>query len=329
MTHILTRARLALLTPFGTPLAGDTLFGQLCWALREAGGAAALAEKLDGYTAGRPWLVVSDGFPADFLPRPTLPPGLFQKAEDDSQLSKEEKARKAAQRKAEKKKRWIPAEKAFLDQPLQAIFAAAVDDKIAYAQRQPQSVIQMHNTINRLTGTTGKDGFAPYGQRQTFYAAHQEIDLYLVLDTERTTMEAVKTLLERIGQQGFGRDASVGLGKFSVKSLDAFSFPAHPQANAGWTLGPCAPQGLGFDGAKSYWRVVTRFGRHGNAHALSGQPFKNPLLLAAAGAVFTPARNAFFIGQGLGGNGQLSKTEAATVHQGYAPVLPVFLEPTA
>ncbi|MDP1606429.1 MAG: hypothetical protein Q8L93_07315 [Rhodocyclaceae bacterium] len=97
-------------------------------------------------------------------------------------------------------------------------------------------------------------------------------------------------------------------------------------ANAYWTLAPSAPQGQGFDGEHSYWRVLTRFGRHGNAHALAANPFKNPLLLAATGAVFVPGTAwtpRLFIGQGLGGQGRLSKAEPATVHQGYAPVLPL------
>ena len=319
MTHTLYRARLALLTPFGTPLAGDTLFGQLCWALRESAGEAALAERLVGYGAGRPWLVVSDAFPAGFLPRPTLPASFGEQSDDP------------AQRKALKKLRWIPAAAETLQQPLKALLNMAVDDKTAYAQSIPQSRVQMHNTINRLTSTTGKDGFAPYGQRLTFYAPGQPMDLYLVLDTERSTAEALKDLLNNIGQQGFGRDASIGLGKFTVESLEPFTPPTHPQARSCWSLAPCAPQGMGFDSEKSYWRVLTRFGRHGNAHALAGQPFKTPLLLAATGAVFTPASDQtvtpLFIGQGLGGDGQLSKAETATVHQGYAPAIPVFMEP--
>ena len=73
MSYLFHRATIALHTPFGTPLAGDTLFGQLCWALREAAGGEALGKALEGYTLGKPWLVVSDGFPAGCLPRPTLP----------------------------------------------------------------------------------------------------------------------------------------------------------------------------------------------------------------------------------------------------------------
>ena len=55
---------------FGTPLAGDTLFGQLCWAIRERFGEARLTSLLEGYTEANPFLVVSDAFPAGWVPRP-------------------------------------------------------------------------------------------------------------------------------------------------------------------------------------------------------------------------------------------------------------------
>ena len=38
------------LSAFGTPLAGDTLFGHLCWALALRRGSAGLSTLLDGYT---------------------------------------------------------------------------------------------------------------------------------------------------------------------------------------------------------------------------------------------------------------------------------------
>ena len=64
------------LTPqsaMGTPLVGDTLFGQFCWAVRNRFGEARLIELLEGYTEQRPFIVVSDAFPQGFLPLPTLP----------------------------------------------------------------------------------------------------------------------------------------------------------------------------------------------------------------------------------------------------------------
>ena len=95
MAYSLHRATLTLHTPLGTPLAGDTLFGQLCWALREAQGEAELTRRLNGYTTGQPWLVISDGFPAGFLPKPTLPQH-FETEQNDPKL-----------RKAARKNRWI------------------------------------------------------------------------------------------------------------------------------------------------------------------------------------------------------------------------------
>lgn len=315
MTLALHRATLALATPLGTPLAGDTLFGQCCWALRETQGETELTRRLDGYTQGQPWLIVSDGFPAGHLPKPTLPQ-YFEPHADP------------AARKDAKKKRWIPSSR--VGDALAALLACAVDDTAAYG-KAPVAAVQSHNTLNRLTGTTGEGAFAPYTMPQTFYAPGQRVDVYLILDEGRVSAPEAHHLLTAIGATGFGRDASIGLGKFSVELLEPASFTTPVHANAYWTLGPCAPQGQGIDGARSYWRVLTRFGRHGNAHALAGNPFKTPILMAATGAVFTPQGDftpRLCVGQGLGRDGKLSKAEPATVQQGYAPVLSIAMEST-
>ncbi|SDH35837.1 hypothetical protein [Nitrosomonas sp. Nm132] len=310
MAHTLYRASLRLHSAFGTLLVGDTLFGQCCWAVREQWGESELQRLLNGYTTGNPWLVVSDGFPAGFLPKPTLPQSF-------------ESASSAEERKAIKHQRWIPLE--VVGKPLKGMLAEAKSDDEAYTKK-PVEAVQPHNTLNRLTGTTGTGQFAPYTQRQIFYAHNQAIDLYLALDESRLPIEKMRILLEAIGMQGYGRDASIGLGKFGVNSIESHHFaPAisPEKTNAFWTLAPCAPQGLGFDADKSYWRVITRFGRHGSHQALAANPFKNPVLLTATGAIFAADKPAdtLFIGQGLGGNGQLSKSEPATVQQGYAPVV--------
>ena len=49
--------------PFGSPLLGETLFGQLCWAILRLYGKERLEALLDGYCAGRPFAVVADAFP--------------------------------------------------------------------------------------------------------------------------------------------------------------------------------------------------------------------------------------------------------------------------
>ena len=65
-------------TAFGTPLVGDTLFGQICWGIAEQYGETRLEACLQGYTADHPFLVVSDAFPQNHLPLPTLPSGYWQ-----------------------------------------------------------------------------------------------------------------------------------------------------------------------------------------------------------------------------------------------------------
>jgi len=316
MTHTLHRATLTLQTPLGTPLTGDTLFGQMCWALRAARGDAELVRRIAGYTAGEPWLVVSDGFPAGYLPKPSLPQH-FEPLIDP------------AARKAAKRKRWIPVDKFALGEQthsLAALLGSAVDDSVAFEKMAPVAATQMHNTLNRLTGTTGEGEFAPYTTQTIFHAPGQRMDLYLGLDDARATPDEVGALLTAIGASGFGRDASVGLGKFLLEAIVPFACTPPPGADGHWTLAPCVPRGGHFDRQRSYWRVLTRFGRHGNLHALGGNPFKTPILLAGTGAVLTPSgpfTPRVFVGTGIGGDGRLSKVEPGTVHQGYAPALPL------
>ncbi|UOG93399.1 MAG: hypothetical protein L3K52_06600 [Candidatus Thiothrix sulfatifontis] len=152
----------------------------------------------------------------------------------------------------------------------------------------------------------------------------------MVFDESKLTAETLTQLFEQMGNVGFGRDASVGLGKFEVQATTTQALPANPNANAVLTLAPSAPQGLNFDAANSYYQLFTRFGRHGGQAVQAGKPFKTPVLMAKTGAVFSSAQlsaTTTFIGQGLGGNGQLSKQIPETVQQGYAPVIPIHFKP--
>ncbi|MBK6715480.1 MAG: hypothetical protein IPG57_10385 [Burkholderiales bacterium] len=80
---------------FGTPLAGDTLFGHLCWALRWRQGEASLTALLEGYTRGQPFAVLSDALPAGLLPRPNLPASRLQRAGDPKVDPQQRKAERS------------------------------------------------------------------------------------------------------------------------------------------------------------------------------------------------------------------------------------------
>lgn len=319
----MSRYRLTLepLTAFATPLKGDTLFGQLCWMLRHLAGPEALTENLQGYEAGRPFLVVSDALPHGFLPRPTLPAHLLGFDMID-----------AANRKAAKRLQWLPM--TALDQPLESWHEhlIASGDKGDHKVPAPYLEEQSHNTINRLTDTTGTGQFAPYSRSVSHYDAGTRLDVYVVLDS-RLTLATLETLMTRCGQQGFGKEATTGLGKFRLLGSEAL--PDHNAARHWLTLGPCVPGGApdtaDAPGAgtwvaeESFYNLHVRFGRHGDLAAVSGQPYKNPVVMAQTGALLTSRVPGAldYIGRGLGGRGELSRALPETVHQGYAPVMPV------
>ena len=299
------------LSAFGTPLAGDTLFGQLCWTLRNQLGNDRLNALLQNYTSGAPFAVVSDAMPAGHVPLPAVPSSLWT-------------AQKEEGRKLLKKKRWLPH--AAMTQPFAHWQAAACGDAEVAAQKERA---QPHNTINRQTGTTGDGQFAPYAQTQIWFKAETRFDVHVVLDEARLSLADLTAALDAMGTTGFGRDASIGLGKFKrIGDADTTTWPVATDTNSYLTLGPCAPQGQGFCPVRSFYQVVTRFGRHGDAAVQSGNPFKRPVLLSKAGSVFWPETidsERPFIGQGLGGMGNpVSTAMPETVQQGYAPVIAIF-----
>lgn len=294
-------------TAFATPLKGDTLFGQLCWVLRHWQGEERLETLLDGYTQGHPFLVVSDALPHGYLPRPTLP--AHHLGFDMS---------KADKRKAAKQLAWLPCEA--LAQPLNEWHRHLVASVNSGAASRMEE--QSHNTLDRLTGTTGTGQFAPFSQAVSHYAPGARLDLYAVVDA-RLEMEEIEALLAHCGQSGFGKEASTGLGKFTVLGIEPL---AENTAARHWlTLGPSVPASAALDPAESFYSVMTRFGKHGDVAVLTGQPFKNPVVMAQTGALFTLTEPAALqvLGHGLGGEGSLSRALPGTVHQGYAPVVPV------
>ncbi|MGY6214203.1 type III-A CRISPR-associated RAMP protein Csm4 [Methylolobus aquaticus] len=305
---------------FGSPLLGDTLFGQLCWAVRNRYGESRLIDLLKRYQQ-EPYVVVSDALPRGHWPRPALPAHWFAIADDE--------------RKATKRRAWLPIE--CFHEPVEHWLAhSKASDAVPGGTLNPR--LQPHNTLNRETGTTGEGQFAPYTMEQLWFAqapgknsdtrpADVELDVYVVLDEAQLSADELSTVIDDIGAIGFGRDASIGLGKFERAAVDVVELPCQHDADAWLTLAPCAPQGQGLDALRSFYQPFTRFGRHGDIGVHSGNPFKTPVLLARTGAVLTPAtfRWVPFIGRGLGGDGSLSKSIPGTVQQGYAPVVGIRL----
>ncbi len=330
----------------GTPLKGDTIFGQFCWQLLYDERLAAVPfSDLVAQYAERPFVVFSSAYPAIragdssryAFRKPALP---YQEFFDDG----EDKRSLIKNRKLFRKKRWMLVEKnqriesfrelEYMDDRslMQKAFKGAVDiyRQHILSDEEPSlaaSFPQPHNTVSRMTGTTGEGPFSPYMIEQTVFHPAIELVLFVGVEEEMISIDGICRGLQRIGDTGFGKDASTGLGRFSVGDVheaDLSGFgPESPTAC--YTLGPCVPEKNGFE--KMNFVPFTRFGRHGDRLAKAVNPFKNPVIMADEAGVFTPKEKDVFktpyIGRAVL---NVSKAEPKTVTQGYSLYLPVTVE---
>jgi CRISPR-associated protein Csm4 len=319
-------------SPFGTPLKGDTLFGQFCWQAAYAPDllTVPLDEAIRLYSE-KPFAVFSSAFPSLLdggiaLKRPDAPLDLLF---DFSGKSREDII---GDRKKFKKQKWLLCDKAaaladfrtceYMDDEELTLRAGLKADKHSSVEESS------HNSVSRLTGTTGGNGFAPFTQENTVYAPGGRLAVFVGIDEGLLPLETLKTGLERIGLSGFGRDASTGLGKFTVTECTEVDLAAYGPAepNALYTLSPSVPKKAEYKDA--LFTPFTRFGRHGDRLATSGKPFKNPVIMADEGALYFPhdmgeALQRPYMGSALAG---LSKIQENAVAQGYSLYIPVRLE---
>jgi len=298
------RFTLAIDGAFSTPPKGDTLFGQLCWSLVELEGGESLDRWLEGYTNRRPSFVVSDMLAGDmvlFPPVPTAHLGIpFE----------------AKKRKDLKRKRAITI--GALEQR-----DYQIDKSTRLACESHESwltSIQMRNRIDRRNDTTG-NGFDPFASKR-YDICRSSATLYMVVDEKRIDLSTLRKALEYIGKNGFGKDATIGRGRFTVTNVEPVSFDTE-KSNALLTLAPSVLYGQNFE--EVYYEPFTRFGKHGG-YLAHGRVWKNPVLMADSFALVKTDSSSFFIGHGLGGDGTISKRMPKTVHQGYAVTIPVRLE---
>jgi len=327
---------------FGTPLKGDTIFGQFCWQMAENPELpSGWLDQQIGCYGESPFAVFSSAWPVlqrdgrtvYALPRPA---GLSSE-NSGSELSRRERI---VRNKADKKRKWL-----LVDTGMQVQLSAdnlQTDGQLFELFRKSRGqeenrmlrllpgdckklctpVVQAHNSINRLTMSTGSGQFAPFTHDNFSYLPGLSLIIFAAVDEQRLDAPQLQAAFEGIGRWGFGRDASAGLGRFRVVSVEEHPWPqAAESASACYTLGPAVPQKQSFD--RCYAEPFTRFGRHGAALACSGKPFKKPVIMADEGALLFPKERAVFdlpwIGTAVS---NVSLADKRTVVQGYSLYLP-------
>lgn len=327
---------------FGTSLKGDTIFGHFCW--QAVLDATILQNGFDHWLdlyPENPFAVFSSAWPKlvnsekkEFycLPKPAMPSAPAEG------MTRQDRVK---QRKKAKKQKWLVVEHDSLQDDLagcpsindRELFERHLDSLPLEQKRSLQflpvshrkpiiTATQAHNSIDRLTMTTGR-GFDPFSMDNFYYLPGLELVIFVGVNEDALSKEQLQKGLAQIGQCGFGRDASTGLGRFSISGeIKELSWPGLAADQGCYTLAPCVPMKENFQ--EQFSLPFTRFGRHGGHLVLSGKPFKNPVVMADEGAVFMPKTDCMpllpFIGQAVT---DLSLAEKRTVAQGYSLYLPM------
>ncbi len=280
------------LSTFATALQGDTIFGQLCWAIRYSFGEEKLKDLLGNYQE-KPFVIVSDGFASGYLPKPSLPSRLLSENPDEKKMNR--------------KKVWLT-----LEHLQNAQFSKAKTNKEADYINKKDSVVK--NSINYKTFTTGDDGFDPYSEEEMILSDH---DIYILLDEQKFSLEDLQKSMNTVSEMGFGKNSSIGKGRFSFSDFSEVSLQKQ-NSTTYMTLSNSTLEGL--ECKDIFYTPITKFAKHG-ASLATASAFKKPLLLAKSGSVivFDKNKSVQYIGKAIQGHSVYKET----VHQGYSIVIPL------
>ncbi len=276
---------------FATSLKGDTLFGQICWAIRYTFGNDKLESLLSTYETS-PFLVVSDGFAKGYVPKPSLPSNLLGENND---LKKENR-----------KKVWLK-----LEELQNGDFLKALKDEDVLNINKTTIVVK--NSLNYKTFSTDDSGvFSPYGESETIISPR---DIYFLIDINTFSLEELKQTIKTLSLMGYGKNTSIGKGFFEFDDFEEMEL-----MNSSKTFMTLSPVILNNQNIKNcYYEPFTRFGKHSSG--IDVNPFKKPILLANTSAVisFESEYSKFYMGKAIKGH----SSDEKTVHQGYSIIIPI------
>lgn len=289
------RIQICFKSSLATPLRSDTLFGYICWIYRYWKGEEALLRDILQNYDENPVIVVSEGLPSGYFPYPVLPPmsneqgeRLFKEFYPDQ--SRSQFISFLSQMKKLKKTRWIELsdlEKIRDELSSVSLIRSLVSKKMAdkkglgtdKKEKKMPSLVP-HNTINRLSGSVEKLGGGFYHTVE-IPARNAAFDVYLMTSLNWDT-ETVNDLFRRMGQWGYGKDRSLGKGRFDVQKIEKCDFPE--AGNAVLSLSYFVPDTAVGDG---YYDLETKYGKLGGSYSQGAYAYpKTPVLMLRPGAVF-------------------------------------------
>jgi CRISPR-associated protein Csm4 len=241
-----------------TPFQADTLFGHLCWVVAHNKEDEDLQKFLKPFKEGEPPFIISDGFPAELLPKP---------------LSSEFSIVDPSERKELKKIEYIA---------LEDFNGVRNGEKRRprFLEKFMKSFLTSHNTINRLTNAALAEG-GVYSLEETFVL---QITLYVKVISEEWK-NRIGELFKELSKSGYGRKKSIGKGHFSVDTVEPYNgFTEIEDANGFVTLSNFCPAEN--DPIEGLYKTFIKYGKLGEEFTFCGNPFKKPLFMIKTGSVF-------------------------------------------
>ncbi len=221
----------------------DTLFGALCWAMRQLFGEAALESWLERFRAETPPLRLSSLLPMvrvngqvePLLPMPQRrPAGALP---DRKWLKQARFVDFAAYR-------WLLSGSG--DAPAlmsDALIGGPLRDTLPGSGEEPQRIWEIQSrprvTVDRVSGASALYESAAAHFANGAGGVTVRPGLYLVADEGE--LARVLTCLEFLGEAGIGGERSTGLGRFAIESPRRSPLPVSESPAAGPTLSLCWP----------------------------------------------------------------------------------------
>ncbi len=327
------RIRLRLRSSYITAFHADTLFGHLCWAIAYRHGEEAVGALLAAY-ADSPPLLISDGFPlvgqCAYVPMPLLPPADPAKLQALLDIQDDLQDRRlfvdAVKRVAKKS---FVAASALLALGHQGLSDSSILRQIFTLNWCPRScdvraqgvcacqnwrecpalnparadcrqcagdypeeprMGVMHNAVNRFSQASEQ----LYAQEE-IWPGH-EIYFLAAIDEARFTIERLDDCLAYLQATGFGKDRSLGKGAIAEYCITDADIPVPAGANAFISLSSAYMPLAGELTDRDWYQPYVKYGKLSGEYALDTNPYKRPLAMLRAGAVFAGTPGHFYGG---------------------------------
>lgn len=227
---------------------------------------------LERYRQNNPPVLISDGFPGDYLPQILLP-----RSTTPAGKPKEERIAHYRRLKDSGRSQWVALE--VFDSLRQGELPLGITPSVNSLQLIRPNITQK-NTIDRATNTAGGDAGDLFEMEEIVIP---EVTFYWRI--EENYESVVRDFLADLAAAGYGKRKSIGYGHIERWSLESFDgFASVPDADGFVTLSRFVPAPA--NPREGYWNTVVKYGKLGEEFAVGGNPFKKPLIQLDCGSCF-------------------------------------------